>query len=542
MLKKRLGSILLTLALLVGLLPWTVMPARARGGPEGAGKAIRLGADVLATGKNTADAATVWFGAKAENETTAPIAWRVVGYGADDFTSDSAAGSMTLLAAGNIDQAQYAGSGSNAYADSTLKTKVDAIAGAFSAAEQAAVEARTLARRSYIPVNTDWVSGTAVTGALLWPLSTKEAVGVAEELRRLDENSGRNLATDYWWLRSPGSDNDRAAVVLGYGTVHYPGENVSLEHGVRPAFYLKLSSVLFTSAAAGGKPAAANGGISEIADYDGSAWKLTLLDESRSGFAVTETAASAAPGGTITLTYGGAATGANEYVSLLLCDSTGASVLRYGSSAALTSASGTASFTVPDDLALGSYTLKVFNEQRNGDYKTDYASAFDEVTLSVKNPITPAVTLAGWTYGDVANTPSVSGNTDNGEVTFTYKVKGADDDTYTNAVPTAAGSYTVRATIAETADYVGGTATADFTITLVPSLANGMVTAPQGARLILAQYSGGRMTGMQSVTINADCADADAAKLLGVTLPTSGCKLMLVDGSTYAPLCAAWEG
>ena len=136
---------------------------------------------------------------------------------------------------------------------------------------------------------------------------------------------------------------------------------------------------------------------------------------------MTETAASAAPGGTITLTYGGAATGEKEYVSLLLCDSTGASVLRYGSSAALTSASGTASFTVPNDLALGSYTLKVFNEQRNGDYKADYASAFDEVTLTVtKKTITPAVTLVGWTYGETANTTVVTGNTDNGEVTFTY--------------------------------------------------------------------------------------------------------------------------
>ena len=77
-------------------------------------------------------------------------------------------------------------------------------------------------------------------------------------------------------------------------------------------------------------------------------------------------------------------------------------------------------FTVPSGLASGSYTLKVFNEQKNGDKLTDYASAFDEVTLSVKNPITPAVTLAGWTYGETANTPSVSGNTDNGEVTFTY--------------------------------------------------------------------------------------------------------------------------
>ena len=75
---------------------------------------------------------------------------------------------------------------------------------------------------------------------------------------------------------------------------------------------------------------------------------------------------------------------------------------------------------MPNDLALGNYTLKVFNEQRNGDYKTDYASEPVTVALSVKNPITPAVTLAGWTYGETANTPVVTGNVGNGEVTFTY--------------------------------------------------------------------------------------------------------------------------
>ena len=73
------------------------------------------------------------------------------------------------------------------------------------------------------------------------------------------------------------------------------------------------------------------------------------------------------------------------------------------------------------------------------------------------------------------------------------------------------------------------------------SLANGKVYAPKGAVLILATYSGGRMTGMQSVTINADCADK-APSSLGLTVPASGYKLMLVDGSTYAPLCPAWEG
>ena len=93
-------------------------------------------------------------------------------------------------------------------------------------------------------------------------------------------------------------------------------------YAARPAFNLDLKSVLFTSAAVGGKiPAASSGGnqggeaadaIFEIGDYDGSEWKLTLLDNSRN-FAVTEEAASGKPGDTITLNYTGATTGTNEY-------------------------------------------------------------------------------------------------------------------------------------------------------------------------------------------------------------------------------------
>ena len=74
------------------------------------------------------------------------------------------------------------------------------------------------------------------------------------------------------------------------------------------------------------------------------------------------------------------------------------------------------------------------------------------------------------------------------------------------------------------------------------SLANGKVYAPKGAVLICATYSGGRMTGMQSVTLAGDCANADAATLLGAALPASGYQLMLVDGATYAPLCEAFRG
>lgn len=86
-----------------------------------------------------------------------------------------------------------------------------------------------------------------------------------------------------------------------------------------------------------------------------------------------------------------------------------------------------------------------------------------DVTVFVeKANITPTVTITGWTEGGKANTPTVNGNTGNGDVTFTYAKQGSQD--FTEEVPTKAGKYTVKATVAETENYNGGEATAEFTI------------------------------------------------------------------------------
>ena len=90
-----------------------------------------------------------------------------------------------------------------------------------------------------------------------------------------------------------------------------------------------------------------------------------------------------------------------------------------------------------------------------------------------KADIHPVVTITGWTRGQTANAPSVTGNPGNGDVTYEYKVKDADDSTYSPAVPADAGQYTVRATVAETANYNGGTATADFTISATSGRSGG---------------------------------------------------------------------
>ena len=71
---------------------------------------------------------------------------------------------------------------------------------------------------------------------------------------------------DNWWLRSPGIDDDVAAYVNDNGGVRSFGPNVDFViTAVRPAFNLDLTSVLFTSAAAGGKSSAVDGNLRKVA-------------------------------------------------------------------------------------------------------------------------------------------------------------------------------------------------------------------------------------------------------------------------------------
>lgn len=189
---------------------------------------------------------------------------------------------------------------------------------------------------------------------------------------------------EFWWLRSPGEHLHYAASVGNAGNVLYFGFDVNdSDFAVRPAFNVDLSSVLFTSAAEGGKAdAAVDGDLTAVGDGEWE-WKLTLLDASRNFSANVngQASASATAGNSVQINYSGAQAGASEYVSVLLCDADG-NALYYGT-IAQGSASGTASVTIPSDLAAGSYTLKVFSEQCNGDYQTDYASAFEEIELKV---------------------------------------------------------------------------------------------------------------------------------------------------------------
>ena len=375
--KKRILSILLTLCMMLCLTPISVFAEEV--GTEGSA-AIQLGADalsVLSKNVNTATAPTVYFGQNHENN---PAAWRVIGYDGSGVTS--AQGDITLLAAGDMGVIPFADTIlNNEYAPSNLKATIDALAEKLTTEENAAVKKRALTSGSYDGENTDCVAGGQVDNAVFWPLSAKEAIVVNNDLRALNP-AHPNWVTTAWWLRSPGSNKYNVAVVRSDGSVEYSGYTMLIFNNhrtVRPAFNLNLNSVLFASAAVGGKP---DGGLTEVSKYSGNEWKLTLLD-SRRNFAVTEKTVSAAPDDTVTLNYKGATTGKNEYISVILADNNGAQY--YGRVAQPTAESGTVEIKVPSDIAPGDYTMKVFSEQYNGDCKTDLASAFADVTLTVES-------------------------------------------------------------------------------------------------------------------------------------------------------------
>ena len=113
-----------------------------------------------------------------------------------------------------------------------------------------------------------------------------------------------------------------------------------------------------------------------------------------------------------------------------------------------------------DNINVGTATVTV-SDRAGGNYVVSGTATFT-ITKAALSGV--SVSLGGWTYGDTAKTPTVSGNLGNANVTYQYKAADAADETYTNVVPTNAGTYTVKATVAESADYAAATATRNFTI------------------------------------------------------------------------------
>ena len=124
---KRLLSLTAAILLALTMLPQVVFA-------DNTDPAVSEGSDVLETNVNSQNAQILHYGGKS---------WYVIGY--DGTGAASQAGSMTLLAKENNGHTKYDPiTLSNAYGTSQLKTKIEDVAGTFSAVEQGAVVKRTL--------------------------------------------------------------------------------------------------------------------------------------------------------------------------------------------------------------------------------------------------------------------------------------------------------------------------------------------------------------------------------------------------------------
>ena len=162
------------------------------------------------------------------------------------------------------------------------------------------------------------------------------------------------------------------------------GTSVGWSDGVRPAFTLDTSKILYKSATVGGKVSGTGkNALTAVEKYSAPndmEWKFTLLDSDRNFIASVEKT-SVGLGNPVLVNYSGAKAGENEYISAMILDTDG-DVLYYGQ-AEKSKESGTAKVYLPTSLESGgSYTLRVFNEQANGDNKTDYSSAFVDFAIT----------------------------------------------------------------------------------------------------------------------------------------------------------------
>lgn len=472
---KRWIGILLAVCLVMAMLPTAALAADT-------GKAIQLVTNDGAGNIGGGQADNVYFGNyyQSNDSTNEPVKWRVLA---------NANGQLFLLSDQNLDVFQYhteeenvtwetstmrswlngygasSNTGGSSGIDYTGDNFLDA---AFSAKEQNAIVETAVVNDDNKDDNygTDGDGGNDTTDRIFL-LSIAEADNRSYfpkySSSRYSANTpyvadGGRLGThmngededylDRWWLRSPGFDNTMAAGIDEEGGEIYEGNPVNNKSfAVRPAFNLNLENVLFTSAATGGKSASGmDSGLTAVQNYSGNDWKLTLKDSTRSSFAISNAKWS---GNTLTFSYSGAQTGTNEYLSAVILEN--GAITYYGRILQLTSASGTASLSLPSGVTLSDTTkLYVFNEQFNGVKRTDYASGLTAVPAPEKPAITTTAlpggkagaaysqTLAAtgtapisWTLdsGSLPNGLTLSGNTISGTPTtagtFTFKVKAA---------------------------------------------------------------------------------------------------------------------
>lgn len=389
--KSKIPALCVAICMLAAVITLTAEPAEAASGDP----AMNLGSSVLSQNAN-ANAGTqrLWYGQVYQ--------WHVIGYGgcitllATDVKQDVAFQTQEYID-------EYGFKDGMEYNDSELKNVMNSLKYGGSNAiltrqEQDATVPKDISGEfsndgnffdtsTFISSN---VSGYRCGNQTFWALTMEEALRLNDSLKFI----GRQ-----WWVSTPGRIGSGG---MYYGSCVLPAANRGpngntyaswdylynfnvqvdprSEYGLRPAFQLDPSRVIFTSAANGGKVSGASGhdALRAVGTNKTDEWTVTL----RSGHEsfVVEPSYQAGTK-TLTLAYNGAVQEHNGYVSAIIVDKDD-KIKYYGRIAKVTAPRGTASIGLADKMT-GTDKLYVFDEQYNGSLETDYASELIPIPLSL---------------------------------------------------------------------------------------------------------------------------------------------------------------
>ncbi|MGP1562665.1 stalk domain-containing protein [Filifactor alocis] len=212
-----------------------------------------------------------------------------------------------------------------------------------------------------------------------------------------------------WWLRSYSSSNP--SIVNKNGEVNEGSAFYS--KAARPAFNLEKSKVMYISPAEDGKNRDEVGALEKVEPTNTTEWKLTLKDSERGSFTASK---SKQDGMEVTINYDNAKTGENEYLSAVVTDELNTEIKYYGRIKHLKEDSDKEGIAKID--LNGKFEnrdkLFVFNEQYNGDKKTDYSSDRKEIEgISVKKFYNVLLSVNDSTMGELtqASVPNVEDGT-----------------------------------------------------------------------------------------------------------------------------------
>ena len=251
----------------------------------------------------------------------------------------------------------------------------DFLAAAFTDAERALIPAVDKQEESVSGYGLAW--GTAdLEQEQVFFLSTRECMQYVGPDDGYDGLSGYTVdgVPVYWWFRTPHmSHPDYAGLVLDGNQVH--DHLVYAGWGARPAANLDLSRAILLIPAEGQPEVGKLAPVTRPAD---GSWKLIAADDRRS---LTLTAAGVEDG-VLHVSYAGASTGADDYISLLVRSPEGKDLF-YGRLCQAKQASGDLTIDLDALNVPQGSSVCLFSEHESGDFHTNYASPLCLVSCSL---------------------------------------------------------------------------------------------------------------------------------------------------------------